>query len=206
MSQDTDDHDDHSDNPYRPRTPGMASPTSRTGQAVAASALCRKIADAVGRLAQNQKERSRAMSQDTDDHDDHSDNPYRPRKLNVRDPLHDLQLLRDMAIINARVRAELGPLPPGGLPVEPKRKPTRQQHLPDAASAPHLPEDDPMKLQHLAATAIMPLALTAAGCSKGIARSAARSAAPARYGHHQCAGARRAWAAATWRIAGGTQA
>ncbi|WP_200893912.1 hypothetical protein [Xanthomonas sp. GPE 39] len=108
------------------------------------------------------------MSQETDDH---SDNPYRPRKLKVRDPLHDLQLLRDMAIINARVRAELGPLPPGGLPVEPKRKPAPLPYPPaaaSAASATHFPEDDPMKLQHLAATAIMPLALTAAGCSKGI--------------------------------------
>ncbi|WP_230598513.1 hypothetical protein [Xanthomonas albilineans] len=108
------------------------------------------------------------MSQDTDDQDDQSDNPYRPRKLKVRDPLHDLQLLRDMAIINARVRAELGPLPPGGLPVEPKRKPAPWPYLPAAASAPHPAEDDPMKLQHLAATALMPLALTAAGCSKGI--------------------------------------
>ncbi|WP_196298232.1 hypothetical protein [Xanthomonas albilineans] len=108
------------------------------------------------------------MSQDTDDQDDHSDNPYRPRKLKVRDPLHDLQLLRDMAIINARVRAELGPLPPGGLPVEPKRKPAPWPYRPAAASATHPPEDDPMKLQHLAATALMPLALTAAGCSKGI--------------------------------------
>ncbi|WP_430523493.1 hypothetical protein, partial [Xanthomonas albilineans] len=93
---------------------------------------------------------------------------YRPRKLKVRDPLHDLQLLRDMAIINARVRAELGPLPPGGLPVEPKRKPAPWPFQSTAASAPHSPEDDPMKLQHLAATALMPLALTAAGCSKGI--------------------------------------
>ncbi|WP_196298235.1 hypothetical protein [Xanthomonas albilineans] len=108
------------------------------------------------------------MSQDTDDQDDHSDNPYRPRTLKVRDPLHDLQLLRDMAIINARVRAELGPLPPGGLPVEPKRKPAPWPFQSTAASAPHSPEDDPMKLQHLAATALMPLALTAAGCSKGI--------------------------------------
>ncbi|WP_196297144.1 hypothetical protein [Xanthomonas albilineans] len=108
------------------------------------------------------------MSQDTDDQDDQSENPYRPRKLKVRDPLHDLQLLRDMAIINARVRAELGPLPPGGLPVEPKRKPAPWPYLPAAASAPHPAEDDPMKLQHLAATALMPLALTAAGCSKGI--------------------------------------
>ncbi|WP_196298219.1 hypothetical protein [Xanthomonas albilineans] len=108
------------------------------------------------------------MSQDTDDQDDQSENPYRPRKLKVRDPLHDLQLLRDMAIINARVRAELGPLPPGGLPVEPKHKPAPWPFQSTAASVPHPPEDDPMKLQHLAATAIMPLALTAAGCSKGI--------------------------------------
>jgi len=108
------------------------------------------------------------MSQDTDDHDDHSDNPYRPRKRKVPDPLHDLQLLRDVEIINAQVRAELGPLPPGGLPVEPKRKPAPRPSLPAAVSAPHSVEDDPMKLHHLAATAIMPLALTAAGCSKGI--------------------------------------
>lgn len=32
-------------------------------------------------------------------------------KLSTRDPLHDLQLLRDVAIINERVRRELGPPP-----------------------------------------------------------------------------------------------
>ncbi|WP_045737720.1 hypothetical protein [Xanthomonas sp. MUS 060] len=73
------------------------------------------------------------MSQDTDDH---SDNPYRPRKFKVRDPLHDAQLLRDMAIINAQQCARLGPLPPGGLPVQPKRKPAPWPCLPAAASAP----------------------------------------------------------------------
>jgi hypothetical protein len=36
---------------------------------------------------------------------------------------HAQQLLRDLAIINARTEHELGPLPPGGLPVVPKRKP-----------------------------------------------------------------------------------
>ncbi|WP_216654588.1 hypothetical protein WCN79_15995 [Xanthomonas axonopodis pv. vasculorum] len=108
------------------------------------------------------------MSHDSniDDSDNDNDNPYRPRKLKVRDPLHDLQLLRDMAIINARVRAELGPLPPGGLPVEPKRKPAPWPSQSTAASATHPPEDDPMKLHHLAAAALLPLA--AAGCSKGI--------------------------------------
>lgn len=34
-------------------------------------------------------------------------------KLTTRDPLHDLQLLRDVAIINERVRRELGPMPRG---------------------------------------------------------------------------------------------
>ncbi|UKE51730.1 hypothetical protein KCU57_05290 [Xanthomonas translucens] len=106
------------------------------------------------------------MSRDTNDH---SDNPYRPRARTVRDPHHDAQLLRDVAIINAQVRDRLGPLPAGGLPVHPKRKP----NLPPppsvtAASAIYPPEDDPMKLHHLAAAAILPMAVAAAGCSKGI--------------------------------------
>jgi len=96
------------------------------------------------------------MSQDTDDHDDHSDTPYRPRKRKMPDPLHDLQRLRDEDIIPAQMRDRLGPLPQPALPP-----------LPPAAAS-HSPEDDPMKLHHLAATTIMPLALTAAGCSKGI--------------------------------------
>ncbi|MFN6506813.1 hypothetical protein [Xanthomonas translucens] len=106
------------------------------------------------------------MSRDTNDH---SDNPYRPRARTVRDPHHDAQLLRDVAIINAQVRDRLGPLPAGGLPVHPKRKP----NLPPppsvtAASAIYPPEDDPMKLHHLAAAAILPMAVAAPGCSKGI--------------------------------------
>ncbi|CTP89474.1 hypothetical protein XTPLMG728_2246 [Xanthomonas translucens pv. poae] len=106
------------------------------------------------------------MSRDTNDH---SDNPYRPRTRAVRDPHHDAQLLRDVAIINAEVRDRLGPLPAGGLPLQPKRKP--KLPLPPsvtAASAIYPPEDDPMKLHHLAAAAIMPMAVAAAGCSKGI--------------------------------------
>jgi hypothetical protein len=43
-----------------------------------------------------------------------------------RDLLHGLQLLRDLHIVNERVVRELGPLPPGGLPVQVKRKPLRQ--------------------------------------------------------------------------------
>ncbi|CTP89502.1 hypothetical protein XTPLMG728_2251 [Xanthomonas translucens pv. poae] len=99
----------------------------------------------------------------------YSDNPYRPRTRAVRDPHHDAQLLRDVALINADVHARLGALPPGGLPVKPWRKPNLP--LPPsvtAASAIYPPEDDPMKLHHLAAAAILPMAVAAAGCSKGI--------------------------------------
>jgi len=101
---------------------------------------------------------------------EYPDNPYRPRARAMRDPLHDAQLLRDMGSINADVHARLGALPHGGLPVKPRRKPTLP--LPPAPTvavpAAHPTEDDPMKLHHLAAAAIMPLAATTAGCSKGI--------------------------------------
>ena len=42
-----------------------------------------------------------------------------------QDPLHALQLLRDLTLINERTLRELGPLPPGGVPVQAKRKPNR---------------------------------------------------------------------------------
>ena len=41
--------------------------------------------------------------------------------VGTRDQLHDQQLLRDMAIINARTREELGMLPLNGVPVIAKR-------------------------------------------------------------------------------------
>lgn len=36
----------------------------------------------------------------------------------------DAVLRKDLDIINTRTRNELGYLPPGGLPIQPKRKPT----------------------------------------------------------------------------------
>jgi len=39
------------------------------------------------------------------------------------DRQHDQQLLRDLEIVNARTWGELGPLPPGGLPIVLRRKP-----------------------------------------------------------------------------------
>ncbi|KPL49269.1 hypothetical protein XAXN_08575 [Xanthomonas axonopodis] len=62
---------------------------------------------------------------------------------------HAAQLLRDLQIINERTVRELGPLPHGGLPVQPKRKPKRApwdqpvQELPalddNAHTAPRVP-------------------------------------------------------------------
>lgn len=55
---------------------------------------------------------------------DHDQGAARPRlRTNRNDPLHDLQLLRDLETINTRMAREHGLLPPGGLPVQPKRKP-----------------------------------------------------------------------------------
>ncbi len=94
-----------------------------------------------------------------------SGNPYRPRKLQVRDPLHDLQLLRDLQIINERTQRELAPLLAGGLPVEPKRKPKpRRVDAPDNSNV----EDEDMKLSHtvaLAALAALAVSSTLAACN-----------------------------------------
>lgn len=46
-----------------------------------------------------------------------------PRVLRVKDPFHDAQLLRDVAIINTQTTEALGPLPSGGLPILRKRRP-----------------------------------------------------------------------------------
>ncbi len=58
------------------------------------------------------------MSQD----DKYDDDRYMKRYPNIGDKLHDLQLLRDLAIINIRTVAEMGSLPAGGVPVVEGRK------------------------------------------------------------------------------------
>ncbi len=49
--------------------------------------------------------------------------PRRMLRPNHNDRAHDLQLLRDVQIINDQTVRALGPLPPGGVPVAVKRKP-----------------------------------------------------------------------------------
>ncbi len=61
------------------------------------------------------------MIQNEEDDDDID--PYMRLRANEGDKLHDLQLLRDLSIINAHTVSELGSLPAGGLLIVPKRKP-----------------------------------------------------------------------------------
>lgn len=82
---------------------------------------------------------------------------------NRGDKLHDLQLLHDLAIINARTVAEMGPLPAGGFPVVPKRRPNLPGSLSavsPSALADHQ-ENETMDLKCMAVAASMALAACA---------------------------------------------
>lgn len=79
-------------------------------------------------------------------------------KLSTPDPAHDQQLLRDVAIINERVQRELGPMPPGGLPVIPKRKPKTWRHDEPPVSMNQERVDETMKLSHVAMAAALSVA------------------------------------------------
>lgn len=91
-------------------------------------------------------------------------------KSRISDPLHDLQLLKDMKIINERTVREVGPLPPGGLPVQQKRKPRPwSPNLCGPMSAPadsenKSQEDEAMKVRHVAAVAVLTVAGTLVAC------------------------------------------
>jgi hypothetical protein len=83
-------------------------------------------------------------------------------KQSVLDPLYDLQLLRDVKIINERTQRELGPLPAGGLPTTPKRKPTSlpRHDAPHVSTKEESAEDEAMTLNHLARVAALSVATT----------------------------------------------
>jgi hypothetical protein len=68
---------------------------------------------------------------------------------NTGDRMHDLQLLRDAQTLNEHTLRELGPLPPGGLPIQSKRKPV----LPRPARQPQAVFERPLAPARDAATA-----------------------------------------------------
>ncbi len=79
---------------------------------------------------------------------------------------HALQLLRDLAVINARTVRELGPLPPGGLPQVHKRKPDLPR---PAAQTPMLTtigteEDDAMYWSKIAASTALAAVAALSAC------------------------------------------
>ena len=92
-------------------------------------------------------------------------------KPHILDPLHDLQLFKDLQIINERTVRELGPLPPGGLSVQTKRKP--KSWNPDAPmsvsgnSANSTEEDETMKISHAVAAAALVIAGTQVALGNG---------------------------------------
>lgn len=84
-------------------------------------------------------------------------------RANRGDRLHDLQLLHDLAIINARTVGELGPLPAGELSAAPKRKPSlaaSSSILPPSVDAGHQ-ENETMDFKSMAVAASMALAACA---------------------------------------------
>jgi hypothetical protein len=91
-------------------------------------------------------------------------------KPSVRAPLHDLQWLRDVKIINERTLRELGPLPAGGLPVRTKRKPKARSPNPHQMmraapnSATESQENEGMKVTHAAAATVLAAAATLTAC------------------------------------------
>jgi len=84
-------------------------------------------------------------------------------KLTEPDRHYDLQLLRSLEIVNRLTCSALGPLPAGGIPPEPSRKPNLidQLSLGDGCSG-VAKESDTMKINHLAMTAAVALA---SGCN-----------------------------------------
>jgi hypothetical protein len=87
-------------------------------------------------------------------------------RLATTDRHYDLQLLRDLGIVNARTRSELGPLPVGGIPLEVKRRPEVPAIPPNAEPiGDELKEDDEMGIKYLAMAAAMTVA---SGCHSGI--------------------------------------
>lgn len=78
------------------------------------------------------------MRKEDDRHDNDEGNrpsPIRPvHKLSTSDPLYEQQLLRDVAIVNERIRRGLGSAPHRAEATQPKRKPSIPSASPERAA------------------------------------------------------------------------
>ena len=96
-------------------------------------------------------------------------------KARIPDPLHDLQLLKDLKIINERTARELSPLPPGGLPVQKKYKP-RPCNADAPVSTNFRNENDgdkTMRFNHVGAAASALMTVGIAACNPSMQATAA---------------------------------
>ena len=102
-------------------------------------------------------------------------------RKNRPDPHHEQQLLRDLQTINAATARALGPLPLGGLPIQPKRKP--QLPLPAVPAATPAPsvsdEDTPMQWKNAAAVAALATGTALAACGADGDTSGSTNPSPA---------------------------
>ncbi|MGY3229087.1 hypothetical protein ACVWWJ_000571 [Luteibacter sp. HA06] len=87
-------------------------------------------------------------------------------RLRTGDGHYDLQLLRDLEIVNARTRGELGPLPVDGVPLQVKRRPELPA-MPSRAetTADEIREDEKMDVKYLAMAAAV---MMTSSCHSGI--------------------------------------
>jgi hypothetical protein len=87
-------------------------------------------------------------------------------RLTVPDRYYDLQLRRELDIVNTRTRSELGPLPVGGVPLDVKRRPELQT-MPSNVEAigEEITKDKEMDMKYLAMAAALTVT---SGCHSGI--------------------------------------
>lgn len=90
--------------------------------------------------------------------------PSQRLRPNSSDPLHDQQLQRDVQAVNEQTARSLGPLPPGGLPVQQKRKPQLPRPTVPAMTPPPFDEDMMMQWKSVAAVAAFATGSTLAAC------------------------------------------
>jgi hypothetical protein len=87
-------------------------------------------------------------------------------RLAAPDRHYDLQLLRELDIVNARTRSELGPLSVGGVPLEVKRRPELQTMPSNVEKiCEEIRKDKDMDMKYLAMAAALTVT---SGCHSGI--------------------------------------
>jgi uncharacterized protein YecT (DUF1311 family) len=86
-------------------------------------------------------------------------------KLSTPDPLYDMQLMRALKMANEQTVRELGPLPPGGLPVAPKRRLITADLNTHSVGPINEKEDEEMKFRQMALATVLSTATTVGVCA-----------------------------------------